>query len=367
MNKGFFDALSMLGAENSVSVDTLVEKVKSALSKAVKKAYPDCENVNINIDPETGIFDISLLKTVVDDEPLDDSEINIHAARRIDPNAFVGGICAVKIDTSKFGRAAAQSAKQSIKSDLREINRSKLLAQFQDKENDCISAVITQIESNGTATLIHDKTELYLLKKEQIPNEVLKEGQNIKVYVNGIINKEKKPIIKISRTHRDLVKRLFELEVPEIYDGTVEIKAISREPGSRTKIAVCSNNPNVDAVGACIGPKRSRITAVVEELSGEKIDIITYSENPEEFIAKSLAPSEVISVTLAEDGSKSCRVIVPDTQLSLAIGNRGQNAKLAAKLTGYKIDIKPESEAKTAENTETASEIPESSGEIADN
>ena len=347
MNKGFFDALSVLGAENGVSVETLIEKVKSALTKAVRKAYPDCENINININPETKDFDISLLKTVVDDEPLDDSEINIHNARRIDPNAYVGGICAVRIDTSRFGRAAAQSAKQSIRTDLKEISREKLLAQFQDKENECITARITQIEPKGTATLIYDKTELYLFKNEQIPGEVLKEGQNIKVYITGITNKEKKPIIKISRTHRDLVKRLFEIEVPEIYDGTVEIKSISREPGSRTKIAVCSHNPDVDAVGACIGPKRSRITAVVNELNGEKIDIITYSDKPEEFIAKSLAPSEVLSVTLAEDGSKSCTVIVPDSQLSLAIGNKGQNAKLAAKLTGYKIDINSESGAKS--------------------
>lgn len=353
MNKGFFDALSMLGAENGVSVNTLIEKVKSALTKAVKKAYPDCENININIDPETNDFSISLLKTVVDDEPLDDSEINIYAARRIDPNAYVGGICAVTIDTAKFGRAAAQSAKQSIKTDLREINREKLLSQFQDKENECISAVITQIEPKGTATLIYDKTELYLFKNEQIPGEVLKEGQNIKVYITGITNKEKKPIIKISRTHRDLVKRLFEIEVPEIYDGTVEIKSISREPGSRTKIAVYSNNADVDAVGACIGPKRSRITAVVDELNGEKIDIITYSEKPEEFIAKALAPSEVVKVILADDGLKSCTVIVPDTQLSLAIGNKGQNAKLAAKLTGYKIDIKPESETIKSDKPET--------------
>lgn len=354
MNKGFFDALSMLGAENGVSVDTLIEKVKTALTKAVKKAYPDCENININIDPATDTFDISLLKTVVDDEPLDDSEINIHAARNIDPHAYVGGICAVKIDTSKFGRAAAQSAKQSIKTDLRDISRAKLLGKFQDKENECISAVITQIEPKGTATLIYDKTELYLFKNEQIPGEVLKEGQTIKVYITGIFNKDKKPIVKISRTHRELVKRLFEIEVPEIYDGTVEIKSISREPGSRTKIAVYSNNPDVDAVGACIGPKRSRITAVVNELNGEKIDIITYSEKPEEFIAKALAPSEVISVTLAEDGSKSCVVVVPDTQLSLAIGNKGQNAKLAAKLTGYKIDIKSESDAKNAHVSDTA-------------
>lgn len=353
MNKVFFDALAMLGAENGVSVDTLIEKVKTALTKAVKKAYPDCENININIDPATNTFEISLLKTVVDDEPLDNSEINIHTARTIDPNAYVGGICAVKIDTAKFGRAAAQSAKQSIKTDLRDISRAKLLGKFQDKEKECISGVITQIEPKGTVTLLYDKTELYLFKNEQIPGETFKEGQNIKVYITGIFNKDKKPIVKISRTHCEFVKRLFEIEVPEIYDGTVEIKAISREPGSRTKIAVCSNNPDVDAVGACIGPKRSRITAVVNELNGEKIDIITYSEKPEEFVAKALAPSEVISVAFSDENSKACVVVVPDTQLSLAIGNKGQNAKLAAKLTGYKIDIKSESDMKNSESSDT--------------
>lgn len=348
MNKGFFDALKMLGDENSVDVEVLVEKIKSALMKAVKKSYPDCENININIDPATKAFEISIIKEVVDDEPLDDNEINIDVARTIDPGAYVGGMVAVKIDTAQFGRAAAQSAKQSIKTDLREINRENLLNQFQSKENECISAKITQIEpSRGTATLVYDKTELYLFRNDQIPGEVLKEGQTVKVYITGIVSKEKKPIVKISRTHKDLVKRLFELEVPEIFDGTVEIKSISREAGSRTKIAVCSKNPDVDAIGACIGPKRSRITNIVNELNGEKIDIVVYSENPEEFIAKSLAPSEVTKVILDEE-AKACTVIVPDTQLSLAIGNRGQNAKLAAKLTGYKIDIKPLSEAAKA-------------------
>ena len=348
MNKGFFEALRMLGDENSVDVEVLIEKVKSALMKAVKKSYPDCENININIDPETNVFEISIIKEVVDDEPLDDNEINIDVARTIDPGAYVGSMVAVKIDTAQFGRAAAQSAKQSIKTDLREINRENLLNQFQNKENECISAKITQIEpSRGTATLMYDKTELYLFKNDQIPGEVLKEGQTVKVYITGIVSKEKKPIVKISRTHKDLVKRLFELEVPEIYEGTVEIKSISREAGSRTKIAVYSKNPDVDAIGACIGPKRSRITNIVNELNGEKIDIVVYSENPEEFIAKSLAPSEVTQVILDEE-SRACTVIVPDSQLSLAIGNRGQNAKLAAKLTGYKIDIKPVSEAAKA-------------------
>lgn len=361
MKNDFFDALSMLQEENDVSVDTLIEKIKSALTKAVKKVYPSCENFNITIDPATKAFSVTLLKTVVDDEPLDDSEINIDVARTIDKGAYVGGICAVKVDTSKFGRAAAQNAKQSIKTDLREISKAKLLEQFNDKEKECISARVHRIDPKNTATLIYDKTELYLGRNEQIPGEVLKEGQTIKVYITEISNKEKKPIIKISRTHRDLVKRLFELEVPEIYDGTVEIKAISREAGSRTKIAVFSKDPNVDAVGACIGPKRSRISNIVDELNGEKIDIITYSEKPEEFIAKALAPSEVIKVTLAEDGTKACTVIVPDSQLSLAIGNKGQNAKLAAKLTGYKIDIKPESDGQNTEvsaSETTVSEAP---------
>ena len=373
MNKGFFEALNMLGDENSVSVDTLVEKVKSALMKAVKKSYPDCENINVNIDPATNTFEISIVKTVVDDDPLDDNEINIAAAKLIDPSAHVGGMVAVKIDTAQFGRAAAQSAKQSIKTDLREINREHLLNQFQNKETECITAKVTQIEpSRGTATLLYDKTELYLFKGDQIPGEVLKEGDTVKVYITGILSKEKKPIVKISRTHKDLVKRLFELEVPEIYDGTVEIKSISREAGSRTKIAVCSKNPDVDAIGSCIGPKRSRITNIVNELKGEKIDIVVYSEDPAEFIAKALAPSEVVEVILGEE-EKTCTVVVPDSQLSLAIGNRGQNAKLAAKLTGYKIDIKPQSEAKallneptpeTAEENNTNEEISEeASGE----
>lgn len=344
MNNGFFDALELLGNENGVSVDVLVEKVKSALSKAIKKAYPYCEHFNINIDPKTRTFEMSIIKQVIDDEPIDESEINIDEAKTIDPAAYVGGTIEVQLDTAQFGRTAAQSAKQSIKGDLREISRENLLNQFQDKENECITALVTQVEpGRGTVTVMYDKTELYLFRNEQIPGENLREGQMIKVYVTGIVNKQKKPIVKISRSHKDLVKRLFELEVPEIYDGIVEIKAVSREAGARTKMAVWSRDENVDAVGSCIGPKRSRISAVVNELNGEKIDIINYSEKPEEFIAKSLAPAEVISVTINDEEAKSCTVVVPDTQLSLAIGNRGQNAKLAAKLTGYKIDIKPQS------------------------
>lgn len=344
MNNGFFEALSLLGSENSVDTDVIVEKVRSALLKAIRKAYPYAEdNIRVDIDPATKKFEMFIIKTVIDDEPIDYNEINIDEARTIKPGTFVGDTLEWPLDPADFGRAAAQSAKQSIKGDLREINRENVLNQFQDKENECITVTVSQVEpGSNTVTVIYDKTELYLFRNEQIPGEKFKEGDKIKVYVTGIVNKTRKPIIKISRAHRDLVKRLFEIEVPEIYDGIVEIKSISREAGSRTKIAVLSRDENVDAVGACIGPKRSRIQAVVEELRGEKIDIIVYSEDPAEFIARALAPAKVVSVNIPDPELKECNVTVPNDQLSLAIGNRGQNAKLAAKLTGYKIDIKPE-------------------------
>lgn len=369
MNNGFFEALSLLGDENSVDTEVLVEKVRSALLKAIRKAYPDCEdNIRVDIDPASKKLEMYLIKTVVDDEPIDYNEINIDEARTIDPNAYLGGTVEYPLDAAKFGRAAAQSAKQSIKGDLREINRENILNQFQDKENECITAKVSQVEpGSGTVTVVYDKTELYLFRNEQIPGERLKEGDQVKVYVTGIVNKSKKPIIKISRAHRDLVKRLFELEVPEIYDGIVEIKSISREAGARTKVAVWSKDENVDAVGACIGPKRSRIQAVVDELNGEKIDIINYSEDPAEFIAKALAPAKVLSVTVSDGEAKECRVIVPNDQLSLAIGNRGQNAKLAAKLTGYKIDIKPEFEIPIKGMENASAEEPEQKSEETEN
>ena len=304
------------------------------------------ENIRVEIDPTTKTFEMYLMQTVVDDEPIDENEVNIDVAKTIDPNAYVGGTVPKRLDIAKFGRAAAQSAKQSIKGDLREINRERILGEFQDLENDCITCQVSQVEPGGTATLLYNKTELYLFRNEQIPGEVLKEGQMVKVYITTIANKQKKPIIKISRVRKELVKRLFELEIPEIYDGTVEIKAISREAGSRTKVAVWSKDPNVDAIGACIGPKRARISAIVSELNGEKIDIIPYSEKPEEFIAKALAPATVLSVTILSEEDRTCTIVVPNNQLSLAIGNKGQNAKLAAKLTGYKIDIKSETQAR---------------------
>ena len=347
----FFDALKSLGEENSVETEVLIEKVKSAMLKAAKKAYPHSEErIRVEIDPATKKFAMYIAQEIIDDYPIDDNEINIDVAKTIDPNAVVGGTIMKEIDISTLGRMAALSAKQSIKGDLREINREQMLNKFESKEHDCIIATVSQIEQGrGTATVEYDGTELYLFKNEQIPGEVLEEGKKSKGLHHKHSQQDKKPVVKISRTHKDLVKRLFELEVPEISDGTVEIKAISREAGARTKIAVWSKDPNVDAIGACIGAKRSRITAVVNELNGEKIDIIPWNEIPEEFIAKALAPAEVLKTVITSAEEKTCTVVVPNNQLSLAIGNKGQNAKLAAKLTGFKIDIKPQFDTITGE------------------
>lgn len=349
INNSFFEELETLGSENSVATELLIEKVKSAMIKAARKAYPHSEErIKVDIDPLTKKFAMYIEQEIIDDYPIDENEINIDVARTIDPNAYIGGKILKEIDISRLGRMAALSAKQSIKGDLREINREQMLNRFESKEHECITGKISQIDpGRGTVTIDYEGTELYLFRNEQIPGEILEEGKPIKVYITSIIGKNKKPIVKISRTHKDLVKRLFELEVPEIYDGTVEIKAISREAGSRTKIAVWSKDPNIDPVGACIGTKHARVKAVVKELHDEKIDVILWSEVPEEFISKALAPAEVLKTIITSEALKTCTVIVPNNKLSLAIGNKGQNAKLAAKLTGYKIDIKPQFDIKT--------------------
>lgn len=344
MNKEFFEALELLAQENGIPMELLIEKIQQGISKAVKREYPDCENFLVDIDPEKKKFEICLMRTVVDDEPLDMSEIRIDEAIAVcSKKAQVGDVVPFKLSTAKFGRVAAQTAKQTIRTELKGFERAKYISQFDSKVGEAVSATVQRIEpESGNATLTIDKNEVYLFKNEQIPGEILKEGDIVKLYIVDIINRDRRPMVKISRTHKDLVKRLFELEIPEIYDGTVEVKAISREAGSRTKIAVWSKDKNVDPVGSCIGPKHSRIQNIVNELNGEKIDIIVYDEDPAVFIAHALAPAEVVSVAVDEGEQKSCTVIVPNNQLSLAIGNKGQNAKLAARLTGFKIDIKPE-------------------------
>ena len=358
INKMFFDALADMAEENGLELSALAEIIRQGVEKAIKRDNPKCDYIRVEINPEENILEMGILKQVVDDEPLDDyNEINIEEARVIDPSCHVGGMCLIKVSPATFGRVAVQNAKQQIKHELKNHERERLIEQFNDKLYECVTAKVERIEGRtGNAVLSFDKSEVYLVHQEQIPGEILTPGDMIKIYVVGIANPEKKPTLKISRTHKDLVKRLFEKEVPEIADGVVEIKGISRVAGSRSKLAVSSNDPNVDAIGACIGPRKSRISAVVDELGGEKIDIIPYSEDKAEYIAMALAPAQVLDVIINEDAeTPSCRVIVPANQLSLAIGNKGQNARLAAGLTGFKIDIISDVQAKELdEQKETA-------------
>ncbi len=345
MNEGFFEALAALQCENSVEQALLIEKVTAAMLKAAKKAYPyaEEEDIRVDIDPGTHKFDIYLNKSVVRGKPSTEYEVSLEEARLRNPGCVEGDMVECKLDPVRFGRSIAQFAKQTIRGDLRAINRTQMMEKFESKDKQILTVKVTQVEpGRGTVTVEYDKTELYLSRNEQIPGENLTEGQMVKVYVTGIVNREKKPIVRISRVDRELVRRLFESAVPEIAEGIVEITNIAREAGFRSKVAVRSLDANVDAVGACIGPHRARIDSVVKELNGEKIDIIPYSEDPAEFITRALAPATVISTTLAEGDVHAATVIVPNQFLSLAIGNKGQNAKLAAKLTGYKIDIKPE-------------------------
>lgn len=344
MNNEFFEALSLLEKEKGISSGVLIDKIKSAILIAIKKDYPGSDNVYMDIEPVSGKFKVSIMKEVVEEVTDPANQILLEEARNINKKHRPGDTCEIKLETNQFGRIAAQTAKQVIKQGIKEVERSQMMDQFQNISNEAISATVLRVEpKTGNVTLEIDKNEVPLFKSEQVPGEVLREGNIIKVYVAGVSTSDRRPTLKVSRTHKELVKRLFELEVPEIYDGTVEVKSISREAGSRTKIAVYSRDENVDAIGACIGPKGTRVAKIVDELGGEKIDIVRYSEDPAEFIKQALAPSDVVSVELADDGARACTVLVPDHQLSLAIGNKGQNAKLAAKLTGYKIDIKPES------------------------
>ncbi len=339
-----FEALTLLAKEKGISPELLIEKIQTALVIAIKKDYPHSENTKFDIDIAKGKFDVAIMKTVVEEVFDDANEISLEEARNISKRYNIGDTATVKLDTKNFGRIAAQTAKQVIKQGIKEFERSQLVEQWGGLQSEAISASVTKVEpTTGNATVIINDSEVTLFKSDQLPGDDLKAGDIVKVFVYGVSANDRRPTLRISRTQRDLIKRLFELEVPEIQEGVVEIKSISREAGSRSKIAVMSNNENVDALGACIGPQRSRITKICEELKGEKIDVVKYSDDPKEFIKQALKPADVISVDIPDEEVKACSVIVPDNQLSLAIGNKGQNAKLAARLTGFKIDIKPES------------------------
>ena len=348
MNAEFFDAIEEIEKEKGIPRSFMYDKIRQAMLAAYRRDNPETDNVEIIRDEVKKKFEMVVHKTVVDEVTNPNTEILPDAAKKISRRAKVGDVISIPVETKKFGRIAAQAAKNVIIQGIREAERGLVYEEFTSKEHEILTGVVSHVEPRNGSVSIRissnsEYTEAMLSANERIKTEALHEGDRIKVYVVEVRNSTRGPQVLISRTHPGLVKRLFELEVPEIYDGTVEIKSIAREAGSRTKIAVWSEDPNVDPIGSCVGPKGGRVANIVNELHGEKIDIVKYSEYPEEYIAAALSPSEVISVTMADD-AKACRVIVPDSQLSLAIGKEGQNARLAAKLTGYKIDIKPESE-----------------------
>lgn len=345
MSNELFDALAELEKEKGIKSSDVLNSITNAIAVAVRKYYNvGEENVEVEIDPVLKKFKVAIVKDIVIELTDPTTQIHIDEALIKNKRAKIGSKLNMKLDTKQIGRIAALSGKNLIHQGINDAVKAQLMEQYESKLHEVLNAKVQKVEPrSGNATITIDKNEAILFKNEQIPNEVLTEGDNIKVYVNDVVSSERRCSIKVTRTHKDLVKRLFEMEVPEIFDGTVEIKSISREPGSRTKIAVFSKDENVDPVGSCIGQKFSRVSKIVNELNGEKIDIVKYFEEPEKFIAQALSPSDVISVEILNPEEKVCRVIVPDTQLSLAIGNKGQNAKLAAKLTGYKIDIRPES------------------------
>lgn len=351
MNAEFFEAIADIEKEKGIPQDYMLERIEQALLAALRKDYPlAADNACVEVNKDKKKIDMYIRKTVVDLVENPEIEISIDNAKKVSARYDIGDTVNVPVDTKKFGRIAAQSAKQVIIQGIREAERNIIYDVFTSKEHELITGVVNRIDPRGNVSIRissnSEYTEALLSPNERIAGEKLTEGDRIKVYVVEVRKSTKGPQVLISRTHPGLVKRLFENEVPEIFDGTVEIRSIAREAGSRTKIAVFANNPDVDPIGACVGPKGGRVAAIVEELRGEKIDIARYSDVPEEYIASALAPSDVISVNMLEDG-KSCRVIVPDNQLSLAIGKEGQNVRLAARLTGFKIDIKPESQAKS--------------------
>ena len=350
MNAEFFAAIEDIEKEKGIPREYMYDKIRQAMLAAFRRDHPENEdNVEIILDEDKKRIDMQVNKLVVEDVTDPTHEIDLEAAKKVTRRAKLGDTIAIPVETKKFGRIAAQAAKQVIIQGIREAERGLIYEEFTSREHEILTGIVSRVDPRTGAVSIRissnsEFTEAMLPMNERIRGEEFREGDRIKVYVVEVRNASRGPQVMISRTHPGLVKRLFELEVPEIDDGTVEICSIAREAGSRTKMAVYSNDPNVDAIGSCVGPKGARVSEIVNELGGEKIDIVNYSEVPENYIAAALSPSEVISVTMLDDG-KSCQVVVPDSQLSLAIGKEGQNARLAAKLTGFKIDIKPESQA----------------------
>lgn len=340
MGAEFFAALEMFEQERGIPMDYMIEKITAAITAAMKGS-----DVEVHTDKETKTFEVFTKKTVVEEVLDPNREMLIEEAHLVDKKAAMGEVVRIRLDTHEIGRIAATTAKHVIRQGIHEMEHGRAAAEMQSHDQELVTATVDHIdERTGTAYVMIGKNQIAMPKNEQIEGEEFTTGDSVKVYVvNGNSSGERAGRVTVSRTHPGLVKRMFETEVPEVYDGTVEIKAVAREAGSRTKLAVISHDENVDPVGACIGLNRSRVNSIVSELGGEKIDIIKWSEDTAEFISNALSPAKVVSVEMDEENSRVCRVRVPDSQLSLAIGHKGQNARLAARLTGCKIDIRPES------------------------
>ena len=346
MSTELMQALHDLGKEKGIEPEVILEAVEAALISAYKKNFGSAQNVQVNIDEVTGEFHVFTCYDVVEEVLNDKTEISLEEAQKLNPNYQVGEVVMEEVTPRNFGRIAAQTAKQVVVQRIREAERGMIYSEFSERESDIVTGTIQRIE-NRNYYIDLGKIEAVLGPNEQIPGESYEMFDRIKTYIVEVRKATKGPQIMVSRTHPGLLKRLFELEVPEIQEGVVEIKSVAREAGSRSKLSVYSHDENVDCIGACIGAKGSRVQAIVDELRGEKIDIVKWNEDPGIYIASALSPAKVLDVQINEE-EKKARVIVPDYQLSLAIGKEGQNARLAAKLTGWKIDIKSETQAREA-------------------
>ena len=341
-SKEIFNALSLLEEEKGIPMQFMIDKISKAIVTACKNSYNGNENVIVNIDQKKNKFDVFLKKKVCKNVTDPGNDISLSEARKIDPNTAIDEEVPVKLDTKEFGRIAAQTARNIIRQGIRDGERDLMVQEIEGRKGQIATAIVEKIEPrNGAASIRIGKAETFLPKNEQLPNEKFKEGDHIKVYVVDVRETDRGPKAVLSRTHPEMIKKMFEAQVPEMEDKTVEITNVSREAGSRSKVAVLSHDENVDPIGACIGPRGSRINAIINEFCGEKIDIIEYNEDPVKFITAAISPAEVLNVEILSEETPACQVTVKDSQLSLAIGNKGQNARLAAKLTGWKIDIKP--------------------------
>lgn len=344
MSSQLFDAIDFLAEEKGINKEILLEALEAALISAYKKNFKSATNVRVELNEDNGTMKVFSRKSIVEEVEDIQQEISLEEAKQIDPNYEVDDVIEVEVTPKDFGRIAAQAAKQVVTQRVREAERGVIYSEYVDREDDVMTGIIQRKDPRFVYVNL-GKIEAKLAESEQMATEEYNIHDRIKVYVTKVENTSKGPQIYISRSHPGLLKRLFEMEVPEIYDGVVEIKSVAREAGDRSKISVYADNPDVDAVGSCVGPRGQRVQAIVDELKGEKIDIVEWAEDPVVYVSNALSPSKVVDVLVNEE-EKATTVIVPDYQLSLAIGKRGQNARLAAKLTGWKIDIKSETEAR---------------------